>query len=254
MNIQLITLRIVFLLVLTSFYACKSDVETIQVEIDNTYETEITASLKPVVATMYFYLYAVQENYWYPEGTTGKEMMSDGLKIGYSRLGKLDNVISGIETDDLLINSAIDSLHNSIKIARKNLRNAQKAMEQINSVFGFGLYGGMNTLYDLSSMFGEQKESDSEDNGMPKEVKLSFENLREAIANSNFIFLNQLHDFEQKVIGSRNLSKEKKNVIRNYLKQKVKNSIDLYYEGSDTTDRNKATERLFVAYDNYIQH
>ena len=84
---------------------------------------------------------------------------------------------------------------------------------------------------------------------MPKEVKEAFDNLKDAISNSNLDFLSRVHDFEINVIGTRQISNEQKMTIRFYLKQKIKNNINQYYTRSDTTDRNTATERLLNDYD-----
>src|SRR5690349_1081118 len=87
------------LTILTTF-GCKSDVEIINTEIDKNFDVQLTNDLRPVVSTMQFYLYSVPENYWYPDGTTSKEIIEDELKLGYKNLGKLDNLISSIHTNN----------------------------------------------------------------------------------------------------------------------------------------------------------
>jgi len=254
LKIKLHSTLILMILSLIIVTGCKSDVENIQEEIDKNIETKLSESLKPVVSTMSFYLYAVPENYWYPDGTTAKEMIEDGLKLGYRKLGQLDEDISSIQTNNSEITEAIDTLHNRIKKSRMRLRDAQKAMEKVNSIFGFGLYGGMSTLYDFLSLFGGNENSNDEDNPvMPKDVLEAFDNLKDAIRKANFDFLTQAHDFETKAISTRHLSIEQQTTIRFYLKQKIRSSINLYYTGSDTTVRNEATERLLNNYDKLSQ-
>jgi len=91
-------------LALLFIFGCTSDVEKINKEIDTQFDTQLSIALKPVVATMSFYSYANPENYWYPEGTTTKEILNDEFKTGYKNLGKLDHVISQIQTDNSKLN------------------------------------------------------------------------------------------------------------------------------------------------------
>lgn len=242
---------LVISLVALILWGCKSDVEIIKTEIDKNFEIDLTSELRPIASTMEFYLYSVPENYWYPEGTTPKEVIEDELKLGYKRLGKLDNLINSIHTEDNDIATAVDTLHNRIVAARKNIRKAQKAMEQVNSIFGFGLYGGMSTLYDFGTMLGNSNSKDDDEMKIPKEVLQGFEDLKEAIRMSNIRFLTSVHEFEENSIAGRKLSADELSSIRFYIKQKIKDNVKLYYTGSDTTDRNEATQRLLDGYDTF---
>lgn len=232
---------------------CQNKVEIIKTEIDKNFEVELISDIRPVAKTMEFYLYSVPTNYWYPDGTTTREIIDDELKHGYKNLGKLDNLINSIQTDNEEITAAVDTLHNRIIVARKEIRKTQKAMEQVNSIFGFGLYGGMTTLYDFGTMLGGSSNEDEDEPQMPEGVLKAFENLKEVIQTTNYQLLMSIHNFEEKSIGNREISSKELLEIRTYIKQKMKNNINLYYTGTDTLDRNEATQRILDAYDELSQ-
>lgn len=236
-------------LALLFIFGCTSDVEKINKEIDTQFDTQLSIALKPVVATMSFYSYANPENYWYPEVTTTKEILNDEFKTGYKNLGKLDHVISQIQTDNSKLISSIDTLHIKIEKAQKDIRKAQKALEQVNSIFGFGLIGGINTMYDFGGLLSSNNEDEVETMQMPKEVKEAFENLNEIIFQSGREFFNKTYEFEINLIGTRKITDAQILEVRSYLKQTINTKVKQYYTDRDTTARNEATKRLIDSYD-----
>ncbi|MCZ2394607.1 MAG: hypothetical protein LC105_12170 [Chitinophagales bacterium] len=232
---------------------CQNKVEVIKTEIDKNFEVELMSEIRPVAKTMEFYLYSVPTNYWYPDGTTTREIIDDELKHGYKNLGKLDNLINSIQTDNDEITDAVDTLHNRIIVARKEIRKAQKAMEQVNSIFGLGLYGGMTSLYDFGIMLGGNSNDDDDEAKMPEKVLEAFENLKDVIQSANYQLLTSIHNFEEKSIEGREISSKELLEIRTYIKQKLKDNINLYYTGTDTLDRNEATQRIIDWYDKISQ-
>lgn len=230
-------------------YGCTSDVEKINKEIDTQFDTELSITLKPVVATMSFYYYANPENYWYPDGTTTKEILNDEFKTGYRNLSKLDNDISQIQTDNYKLISSIDTLHFRIEKAKKDIRKAQKSLEQVNSIFGFGLIGGMNTIYDLGGLLSTNNEDEVETMKMPKEVKEAFENLNENIFQLGREFFNKTYEFEINLIGTKKITDAQILEVRSHLKQTINTKVKQYYTDRDTTARNEATKKLVDSYD-----
>lgn len=229
--------------------SCTSDVEKISKEIDAQFDTELSITLKPVVATMSFYLYANPENYWYPDGTTNKEILNDEFKKGYKNLDKLDGVISQIQTDNSKLIGSIDNLHLKIEKAQKDIRKAQKSLEQVNSIFGFGLIGGMNTMYDFVGLMSSSNKDEVETMQMPKEVKEAFENLKEIIFQSSREFFNKTYEFEINMIGTKKITDVQILEVRSYLKQTINKKVKQYYTENDTTARNEASKRLVNSYD-----
>ena len=229
---------------------CTSDVEKISKEIETQFDAQLSITLKPVVATMSFYLYANPENYWYPDGTTTKEILNNEFKTGYKNLAKLDGVIGQIQTDNSKLISSIDTLHLKIGKAQKDIRKAQKSLEQVNSIFGFGLIGGMNTLYDFGGLLSSNKEDEVETMQMPKDVKEAFENLKEVIFQSSREFFNKTYEFEINMIGTKKITDAQVLEVRSYLKQAINTKVKQYYTDNDTTARNEATKRLVDSYDN----
>jgi len=241
--------RIIMPLAFLFIYGCTSDVEKINKEIDTQFDTQLSITLKPVVATMSFYYYANPENYWYPDGTTTKEILNDEFKTGYKNLSKLDNVISQIQTDNSKLISSIDTLHFRIEKAQKGIRKAQKSLEQVNSIFGFGLIGGINTMYDFGGLLSSNNEDEVETMQMPKEVKEAFENLTEIIFQSGREFFNKTYEFEINLIGTKKITDAQILEVRSYLKQTINTKVKQYYTDKDTTARNEATKKLVESYD-----
>jgi outer membrane murein-binding lipoprotein Lpp len=228
---------------------CTSDVERISKEIDTKFDNQLSSDLRSVVSTMNFYLYAVPENYWYPEGTTNKEIIEDEFKQGYQNLGKLDDVISQIQTNNSDIQISVDTLHNRIIKARTDIKKARKALEQANSIFGFGLFGGASTLYDFANLLGSNTQDVDEGDQMPKEVKEEFTALVETIFITIHEFLNKTHEFETNVIGSKKITDKEMIAVRSYLQKTIKDRVKLYSADPDTIARNEYTFRLINSYD-----
>jgi len=242
-------IRIIVSLAFLFIYGCTSDVERINKEIDKQFDNQLSVTLKPVVATMSFYYYANPENYWYPDGTTTKEILNDEFKTGYKNLSKLDNVIGEIQTDNSKLISAIDTLHFKILKAQKDIRKAQKTLEQVNSIFGFGLFGGMNTLYDFGALSNSNNEDEVETMQIPKEVKDAFENLNEVIFQSGREFFKKTYEFEINLIGTKEITDAQILEVRSYLKQAINTKVKQYYTDNDTVARNEAIKNLVESYD-----
>ncbi len=51
----------------------------------------------------------------------------------------------------------------------------------MNSIFGLGSLGGVNTLYDFVGLLSSNDEEEVETIKMPTEVKEAFENLKDII-------------------------------------------------------------------------
>ncbi len=230
-------------------FGCTNEVKEISKEIDTNFDSELSTDLKSVVATMSFYKYAVPENYWYDEGTTARDILNDEFKFGYKRLSDLNKAVSQIETSNKQILASIDTLHNRITNEQRKIRKTQKALEQVNSMFGLGSIGGINALYDFASLTSNNKTDDVDRTRMPKEIQEALENLRETIQSSNSEFLFKTHQFEIKMIGSVKITDEQMTSIRLHLKKTIKEKVRQFYVGSDTTFINNSTLNLLNSYD-----
>lgn len=242
-------IKIIMPLVILLNCACTSNVKRISKEIDIKFDNQLSIDLRSVVSSMKFYLYAIPENYWYIDGTTNKEIIEDEFKQGYQNLGKLDDVISQIKTNNSDISISVDTLHNRIIKARKDIKKARKSLEQVNSIFAFGLFGGANTLYDFANLLGSNTQDEDKGDQMPKEVKEAFTDLVEAIFVSIHEFLYKTHEFETNVIGPTKITDEEMIAVRSYLQKTIKKRVKLYSADSDTIARNEYTFRLINSYD-----
>ncbi len=244
--------KIIMPLAILLICGCTSDVERINKEIDTEFDSQLSNDLHTVVATMRFKLYANPENFWYSGETTTKDIIEDEFKEGYRKLGNLDDLISQIQTNNSGIKASIDTLHNSIIKALKDIKKAQKALEQANSIFGFGLFGGASTLYDFANLLGSNSKNEDETNQMPKEVGNAFANLKDAVHEANNDFLNNTYKFELNMIRTREFTDEQMAEIRTHLKQTISAKVKLYFIGTDTLARNESTLKLMNSYDTYF--
>jgi len=242
-------LKLTMLFAILFILSCTNEVKEISKEIDTNFDSELSTDLKSVVATMSFYKYAVPENYWYDEGTTARDILNDEFKFGYKRLSDLNVAVSQIETSNKQIIASIDTLRNRIKNEQRIIRKNQKAIEQVNSMFGLGSVGGINALYDFASLTSNNKVDDVDRTRMPNEIQEALENLRETIKSSNSEFLVKTHQFEIKMIGSAKITDEQMISIRLHLKKTIKEKVRHFYVGSDTTFINNSTLNLLNSYD-----
>lgn len=240
-------LKLFFLTLLLA--GCTNAVENVKKQMHTRFELDMTKSLEPIVSTMLFYNYAVPENYWYSENTSYREVIDDEFRQGMRGLEKLDNVIGGINTSNSELTERIENLHDKIKEGEKALKDARQSLRQANSVFGFGMYGGVNTLLDFAELLGGSNGKEEEPVQMPKDVKVAFNGLVRVIENCDYKFFNDLHAFELKAIGNNKLNDEQLLDIRKELKVIVVEQIKQHYTDADTIARNRITKTLLSSYD-----
>lgn len=227
---------------------CRDRVEVAVENIDNHFESHLLEDIRSVAPTMQFYLYSVPENYWYPKGTSVRDVIDDEFRHGYRRLEVLDTRAADIATSSLKIQIAVDTLRHRIDIFQREIRETQRALDQMNSIFGFGLYGGMGGLLDLGGLIGGGTSREVEEMAMPLEIGDALSNLFNIIDNDYSAFVVKLFDFECAMVDCAKATSEQRHEIRNYIITKVRGYFNIYFTGTDEEVRDKVFQRIIDRY------
>lgn len=220
---QLISLLSICIVVFCS--SCKNNVERSKEYIDKHFDEEMMDTVNFIASSMTFYLYAVESNYWYQEGTSWQKIVDDKFEYGIELLDVLKSRATDIQTQNDTIKDAVHILTVFIKDVKSKLLKEQKNIEVIdNSFFGLGLFGGASSLAEFASALGFKDKNHTDQ--LPKEIHGSFEYLSDLLDYEYKVKIPESIDhFIQKSVDNKTLKPEERRVIFKYFCLKLQNSL-----------------------------
>jgi len=147
---------LIFLVVSQFIISCTNPVEIATNRMYQTVDSILGDDINFLIACSPFMCHNADDNYWYSEDVTYREMFDDDFKQGLRGLIKLQKRVGYIEsyaiTQDIF-DAAIE-LEKAIKKEKKELKKAMHSKRQLD--FMFGDIGGFGTMLS----FGEALDSD----------------------------------------------------------------------------------------------
>ena len=169
--INIITISFFIAISITS---CKNPIEEVREVTRQNIDSILTRHIDFIVSTIPYICYNVQTNYWYPKGTTGKEIFDDNFETGLKGLTRLEARVHEIDTTySRKVTFEINLTLSKIKETKEEIRKVQ---EFRNSLLG--------TLFSSTAdLLGSiDEDSNSEDEvKIPKEVSQRMDSLEKAI-------------------------------------------------------------------------
>lgn len=224
--------------------SCENKVETLKLEIDQSFNSSVINPLINLAENIEMYYELEPSNFWYEEGTTVLEAMKDNYKLPLKKLKKLQSTIKKINPSDDNINSSISLLNNEIEVQLNKIIKAQDGLGAINQVVQY--HGGIDQYFRLMRMMGANTRILYEEISMEEPLMQKIIELRDKLDKYNDELVDSIGSYQRVVYKRDDLSDIERKEIIDYSNKKILDSFKSHYTGSDTVLRNQVIQNFMV--------